>query len=71
MKKKLELEDILKSTIAWLEIEDVDWESGGRFNNWRNYVDDDFKAIWKELTFREKSLIAYFASIEADKEEWD
>lgn len=53
------------------ELESPDWESGGRVHNWKRYVDNDIQKMWKELSLREKLIIACFAEKLASQEEWD
>lgn len=53
------------------ELESPQWKEGGRCHNWKNYVDDDMKVIWSELTHKERTIIAYFADLQASQEEWD
>ncbi len=57
--------------IVLCELENPNWNSGGRVHNWKNYVSDDIRKIWKQFSFREKRIIASYAEKLAQNEEWD
>lgn len=48
-----------------------DWENAGRVHDWRNYIDDDLRAIWDTFSDAQKIAIAKSAQRQADNEEWD
>lgn len=66
------LEEILGSDFGDVSrIDSPDWNHTNRCYDWKNYVDDEFKSRWDELTYRERLIIAVFAERLASKEEWD
>lgn len=54
-----------------VELETPDWSYNSRCNNWKNYIDDEIRQLWNQLSFREKFIIAHFAEFQASQEEWD
>lgn len=53
------------------EVDNPDWESGGKTHNWRNYIYQPLIDIWHTFTYTQKCAIRDNAQIEADSEEWD
>ena len=53
------------------ELDSPEWHFGRRVHNWKNHVDGDIQDIWDTLSWREKTIIAYFAALKADREDWD
>lgn len=47
------------------------WGEGGRVHNWHNYVSDEIKALYPELSERVRRAIARQAEEQASAEEWD
>lgn len=55
----------------YLDQETPDWDSRSRCHDWKNYVTDDLKAIWKSFSPEQKRVVADALQQAADKEEWD
>jgi hypothetical protein len=53
------------------DIDNPQFNNANHCHDWRNYVNEDFKRMWPDLTRREKLIIAYFADVQAQQEEWD
>lgn len=49
------------------ELENPKWKFNHRVYNWKYHVNIDFVKRWKQLSFREKSLVAYFANQQAEQ----
>lgn len=49
----------------------MDWESGGRVHNWKNYVNDRLQKMWEGLTPEVQDAIRENAQEIADREDWD
>jgi len=43
----------------------------GKVHDWRNYVPEEYKNDWEQLTTRERMIIINLCQIQADKEDWD
>lgn len=63
-------EFLLKKT-AFVNLDNVNFQEGGKVHNWRNYVPFELQSAWEELTLRERQIIFVMACEQADKEEWD
>ena len=53
------------------ELNNPEWDKGGRVHNWKNYVDSEVKSVWHLLSENERRIIAYFADRSASNEDWD
>ena len=53
------------------ELESPDWEVGGKVHNWKNYIPEEFRLIWSELSVDARSMAYYFAEKIASTEEWE
>lgn len=53
------------------EFDSPDWKKWNKIHNWKNYVPQEFKEIWGELSVDAKACIKYICEQQADKEEWD
>lgn len=51
--------------------QDESFENISKVHDWRNYIPDEIKEIWNDLTLREKQLLFIMAEQQADKEEWE
>jgi len=47
------------------------WRVEEKVHNWRNYVNEDVKIMWVELTGRQKLVLAANFKDIADREEWE
>ena len=47
------------------------WEEAKRVHDWRNYIDDEVRAIWDAFTDEQKAALAAQADASAAAEEWD
>ena len=54
-----------------LDWEYPDWSEEHRVHNWRNYVNDDLKLEWHNLTGIQKILISSSFECIASNEHWD
>jgi hypothetical protein len=52
-------------------LRDVDWEGAGRVHDWRNYVPDEVRALWRGLASEARGVAHIIAQDAADAEEWD
>lgn len=43
----------------------------GKCHDWRNYVPEHWRENWFSFTEREREIIIFMATENADKEEWD
>lgn len=59
-----ELEDI--RLVAGIDIDEVDFETAGA-SEWPSFVPDWAPVLWKQLTRRERALIAVIAEEEAEE----
>ena len=48
-----------------------DWDYYGRVHEWRNYIDDELRAIWDTFTEEQRIVIGRSAEKSASNEEWD
>lgn len=53
------------------ELHDVAFDNISKVHDWRNYVPENLRPLWKELPFTEKQLIYYFCKEKAEQEVWD
>ena len=70
MKKTSDFDFLNLPTHIIDELENPDWKTGQRIYqvyNWKYHVDLDFVKRWKQLSFREKSLVAYFVNQQAEQ----
>ena len=74
MDVKKKLEKILQSDYHYENFDFLDnpeFENAGKVHDWRNYIFEELKFIWPELS-RENKMIAFMhAAYDADNEEWD
>ena len=63
--------DNFEFELSFIDFDNPEFEKRGKVQDWRNYVPDEFKAAWGELTEREKKIIGVMGQAQADKEEWD
>lgn len=42
-----------------------------RMHNWCNYVPEEYKTLWSELSLEVRTAIYFMAQEQADKEEWE
>ena len=48
-----------------------DWSKVDKCHDWKNYVSDDLKLIWLEMSGRQRLIIAANMDDIAGREEWD
>jgi hypothetical protein len=53
------------------DIDEPDWNSGGRVHNWKNYVGEATMAIWPTLTHEQRYAIYADYDRMASCEDWD
>lgn len=56
---------------AFCKFESQNFNDVSRVHDWRNYVPDEIKEVWDNLTERERKLIFIMCEPIADREEWD
>ena len=47
------------------------WEKTSNVSDWRNYVDDDMRGLWSQLTERERLIAFLIAQEAASTENWE
>lgn len=52
-------------------VENPEWEKSRRVHDWRNYIDEEVKAIWNTFTPEQRMALAKQADNLASAEEWD
>lgn len=50
---------------------DPEFDDAGRVHDWRNYVGENVKTIWKSFTHEQRCNIAADADYLASREDWD
>lgn len=68
--KRLGLEVLLNDVLS-VEVEEPEWDEGGRIHNWRNYVPEEIQSHWKKLSLETKLVVFRMAHIQAQNEEWE
>lgn len=51
--------------------EPIDWLSGGKVHNWKNYISSDLQEMWDTFTLEQKTALIANAEDIAGKENWD
>lgn len=54
-----------------IEANNPNFNDNSKCHNWRKYVPDKWKDNWLRFTERERQIIVFMASENADKEDWD
>lgn len=47
------------------------WDLADRVHDWRNYINEDMRAVWDTFTPTQKRILAENAEEIAGREEWD
>ena len=53
------------------EYQTPNWGAAGRVHDWRNYVSDELRAMWRTFTPAQQTAIGKNAEEAASREEWD
>jgi len=53
------------------DLENVDWDSGGKVHNWKNYATDYVKKNWHNFDMPAKLAIWSVCQDASDMEDWD
>ena len=53
------------------EVNNPNFNDNSICHNWRHYISDKWKDNWLSFTERERQIIVFMATENADKEEWD
>jgi hypothetical protein len=48
-----------------------DWSQFIKVQNWKNYIDDEVRAMWDTFTDVQKQALARQAQSQADREDWE
>ena len=47
------------------------WEEAGKVHEWKNYISDEVRTMWPDLTDVQRAALAQQAEDRADCEEWE
>lgn len=52
-------------------LDDPEFDKATRVHDWRNYVPEEIRAVWGQLSKETRAAVFLMADMQASSEEWD
>jgi hypothetical protein len=71
MERAMTVYDIIRKHRDIGNMEEPQFAKAHKCHDWRNYIPDDVRAVWKSMTFESRIMAYLVAERQAKFENWD